>query len=457
MGMIGALAESDVEPDSMNRGVFLGIALLLAVGSQAWADTVPTQPDISSSSERIFANARPRLLQVRTLLKSADQQSSLGSAFLVAADGLAITNYHVVSQYALEPDTYRMEYLGADGSHGGLQLLAVDVADDLAVVRLDHQTPDFFSFDATALADQLPRGEKFYALGNPLDLGFTIVDGTYNGQVQRSYQPRIHFTGALNPGMSGGPALTEAGEVVGVNVSRQIGSELVSFLVPARFAAALLTKAQALKETPAPTSFRAEIGRQLVAWQDGLYQAVIAAGFKPVETGPYAAPESAAPWFTCWARTNREAVPKPLADDDMTQCATNSALFVANDLTLGSIYLLHSHISSTELNPFRFAAFVGQNSVPVIGGNYSRKSYTRQQCREDFIEADPLGTHPPLRAVWCSRAYREFDGLYDVSLQLMTEDRSTETLVAHLFLQGVSYDNAESLGKLFIGALTWRK
>ena len=45
-------------------------------------------------------------------------------------------------------------------------------------------------------------------MGNPLDLGFTIVEGTYNGFVEKSYNPRMHFTGAINPGMSGGPAVT---------------------------------------------------------------------------------------------------------------------------------------------------------------------------------------------------------------------------------------------------------
>ena len=43
----------------------------------------------------------------------------------------------------------------------------------------------------------------------------------YNGLVERSYNERIHFTGALNPGMSGGPAVTADGRVVGINVSKR--------------------------------------------------------------------------------------------------------------------------------------------------------------------------------------------------------------------------------------------
>src|SRR4029077_6349671 len=91
----------------------------------------------SSGAEGIYASAPPRLLQIRTLVADAGRQTSTGSGFLVSADGLAITNYHVVSQVALEPGTYRLEYAAADGSHGDVTLLGVDLPNDLAIVHLD--------------------------------------------------------------------------------------------------------------------------------------------------------------------------------------------------------------------------------------------------------------------------------------------------------------------------------
>ena len=130
-----------------NRLRIIGSLLLasLAIGaSSAWAQAGPPSvaPDASVSpvppAERIYAEARPRLLQVRTLVAAAGRQSTIGSGFLVSADGLAVTNYHVVSQYALEPGTYRLEYTAADGTRGTVTLLAIDVANDLAVIRLDN-------------------------------------------------------------------------------------------------------------------------------------------------------------------------------------------------------------------------------------------------------------------------------------------------------------------------------
>jgi serine protease Do len=448
----------------MNRGIFLSVAgSLLALASQGparAADAPPSdQPDVRASSqaaglvsERIYDAAKPRLLQVRSVLASADRQSSIGSGFMVSADGLAITNYHVVSQFALEPETYRLEYTAADGRKGLLQLLAVDVADDLAVVRVDRPAPEFFSFDPQAVAGVLTKGQRLYAMGNPLDLGFTIVDGTNNGLVERSYQQRIHFSGAINPGMSGGPAVTEDGRIVGINVAKQLGSDLVSFLVPAQFADALLKKA-ADGPAPVPDSFQAEVGRQLYAWQDGMYRAIADAGFRDVDSGPYRAPEPIAPWFTCWARTNENEVPKPRATDNTTGCNTSTALFVANDLTTGLVLVSHAHLKSVDLNPFQFATFASTIHPAVGIGAFHRKWQAAQACHEDFVQAEPAADRPAVRVVWCARPYRTFDGLYDVLVQAMTQDRSGEALVSRMNLQAISYDNALGLTRRFLDGI----
>src|ERR1051326_1921394 len=115
----------------------------MAAGASAWAQgnppPMPPAPETASAAEHVYAAARPRLLQIRTLVAAADRQSSIGSGFLVSADGLAITNYHVVSQYALEPGTYRLEYAAADNSRGEVKLLAIDVGNELAPLRTDHR------------------------------------------------------------------------------------------------------------------------------------------------------------------------------------------------------------------------------------------------------------------------------------------------------------------------------
>jgi serine protease Do len=413
-------------------------------------------PSLSSTAERVYEAARPSLLQIRTLLEAAGRQSSLGSGFLVNGEGMAITNYHVVSQYAFEPSTYRLEYAAPDGSRGALKLLAFDIANDLAVVQLDKRDQPFFQFDTRALQGTLPKGERLYSMGNPLDLGFTIVEGTYNGLVERSYNDRIHFSGAINAGMSGGPTVSADGRIAGINVAKQLGSDLVSFLVPARFAAVLIERAQSGKPL-SPADSRAEVGRQLSAWQAKFYQAIAEQGLRGASFGPYQAPESAARWFTCWARTNANQVPKPRATVNMTNCNTDTWLFIADDLNTGVVRFSHSYVRSVDLNQFQFATFLSQQSQPGSLEGWSPKRYTRQRCHESFMGDSTLTGRPLVRAVWCARAYREFAGLYDVSVTAVTEDRGSEALVSRLSMQGVAYENAVQLTKRFLGAVRWAK
>ncbi|WP_257165058.1 S1C family serine protease [Bradyrhizobium sp. SRS-191] len=403
-------------------------------------------------AETVYASAPPRLLQIRTLLADAGRQTSTGSGFLVSADGLAITNYHVVSDAALEPKTYRLEYTGADGTQGAVTLLAVDLPNDLALVRVDKQNAPFFTFDKAALDGSLPKGERLYSLGNPLDLGFTIIEGTYNGLVEHSYNDHIHFTGALNPGMSGGPAVNAQGQVVGINVATRRGGQLISFLVPARFAAALLATDRVARSTAG--DLRKDVIAQLASWRGALYKSLSDEGFRDRVFGSYQAPETRAGWFECWASTNAGASPKPRASINSTSCKAEAGVYVASDLNTGTVEVNHSYAKSIDLNQFQFATVLTQLAQPrlSLGGSF-RKWYTPQHCHEDFVGLAPAADHPPLRVMWCAQGYREFDGLYDVVLVAVTQDHADEALVSRLNLQAIAYDDALRLGKSFLERL----
>jgi S1-C subfamily serine protease len=434
---------------------WMACATAFAQLAQPAAPSADASAPVSAAAEGVWAAARPSLLQIRTLVQAAGRQSSIGSGFLVSADGLAITNYHVVAQYALEPKTYRLEFARPDGAQGALKLLAIDIADDLAVVKLEGADLPYLEFDPVAIVGNLPRGERVYAMGNPLDLGFTIVEGTYNGMVERSYTERVHFTGAINPGMSGGPAVTGSGKVVGVNVAKRLDGELVSFLVPSSKVAALLERAR--KDAPLTLAqVREEIGRQLLAWQNDFYQALQSQGFRQTTFGPYQAPESAAPWFNCWAHTNAEQTPRPRAQMDSSTCMSQSSLFIAEDLESGRVQLTHAYVHDVDLNTFQFAAFLSRYYAGAsTSGAWSRKRMTRNECHEDFVAPADTAAAPVVHAAWCAHAYRDFAGIYDVALVTITQDRNKEALISRLVMQGVSYDAALALAQRFMGAILW--
>jgi S1-C subfamily serine protease len=228
--------------------LLLHVALLCFNGDAVAAKIVTDQaklPAPSSTAQKLYSSAQNDLLQLRILLKNGRAQSSVGSGFLVGTSNLVLTNYHVVSQVALEPGTYIGEYVDTHGKSGLMELLAVDALHDLAVVRINRKGTGFFK-----VPEQLPvlkQGQYLYSLGNPLDLGFAISEGAYNGIIHRGFYDQLMFTGPINAGMSGGPCVTVDGRVAVVNVSKRLDGELVSFLVPFRYIQELLKKATSCK------------------------------------------------------------------------------------------------------------------------------------------------------------------------------------------------------------------
>lgn len=423
----------------------LGLVMLFAWGL----------PRAEEGAQAVFSDVRPALLQVRTLVGPGEQQSSIGSGFLVSADGLAITNYHVVAQHALEPSSYRLQYVSPDGRRGSLALLAIDVLNDLAVVRVDGAASRWLEFDPIALDGGTPQGERLFAIGNPLDLGFTIVEGTHNGRAERSYVERIHFSGALNPGMSGGPALTRERRIAGVNVARALGGQLVSFLVPPRAAADLLERART-SEPMSLDQVRAEIGRQLEHWQAGLYAALEREPARRLAFGRFSVEIREPNWLSCWAQTNAHDRPAPMVRVDATRCSLQDGLFIASSLQTGQFSLAHSHLRNERLNAVQFARYAGQRYAPAQTQRLgARRWLTAPGCHDHFVAASEDG--PPLRALFCARAHREFAGLYDVEVAVVTQAAGDQTLVSQLSMSGVAWPTALEQTRQLIGGIRWQR
>ncbi|MBL4673732.1 MAG: trypsin-like peptidase domain-containing protein [Arenicella sp.] len=168
-----------------------------------------SSPSISLSSSNsglgneTFQDYYDQVYQIRVVSPKAGSKSSIGSGFQVSSDGLIVTNYHVISSFAQAPENHKIEYQSHTGQKGALELLDFDVINDLAILRHSSPSTRFLSFSDTMLS----KGETVYALGNPRDYGTSLVKGPNNGMVEHSYNEQILFSGSLNPGMSGGPAV----------------------------------------------------------------------------------------------------------------------------------------------------------------------------------------------------------------------------------------------------------
>jgi S1-C subfamily serine protease len=416
-------------------------AWLLAAAAVAASAAEPAAP-VSGAARPVFEQARDKLLQLRAIHVATQAQAAIGSGFVASPDGLVVSNYHVVAKAALEPELYAMEFVRGDGTRGPLRLLAVDVVHDLAVLRIDAAGLAFLN----VRDGRLRKGDRGYAMGNPHDLGLTIVEGTYNGYVEHALYPQIHFTGAINAGMSGGPAVAQDGRVFGVNVARLVGSQLVSFLVPGEFAARLLDAAAA---GGAPPRFEDEVRAQLVAHQATLMKRLAAAPLPVARFGRYEAPDSPGPFVRCWGRAENDAA-RPYALDAKV-CVPEFRLFVSDELQTGDLRFSHTVLRSRSLGALRFARLV-EDRFGADGFEYAnRKDFTGYRCRDDFVTRD-LGA---VRAVLCVRGYKRFEGLYDMRLKVLTLDRSSEALVSTLVLNGVGYESGLEFARRYLERITW--
>lgn len=397
----------------------------------------------SSTAQRLYVSAKQDLVQIRVLLKNGRSQYTTGSGFLIGADSLAITNYHVISQIALEPESYLGEYVNTDGTKGKLELIAVDVLRDLAVVRLDRKGNDFFKLPKSAAT--VEQGQNLYSLGNPLDLGFAISEGTYNGISRRGFSEQLMFSGALNPGMSGGPSITGRGTVAGVNVSHRRDGELVSFLVPADYAHTLLEQARAV--TTPPTDFKPIIGQQLIEHQQVMIDHLLKESLTPKTLGPYRVPVRESDQLRCWG--NSETSPKETYTTNSIYCGMESAIYISGELQTGFLSFSYELIRSKETNAFRFSRLLSKFFGGKIQSNHKGSETTEQMCSQEFINNE----HLPMRAVLCFSAYRKFSDLYDVTLLTVTTDDDLMSLKSAYELKGVSYENGLQVAQLFLNSI----
>jgi S1-C subfamily serine protease len=406
-------------------------------------DETAALPLPSTAAQQLYSAAKADLLQIRMLLRNGRSQSSVGSGFLIGTGTLVLTNYHVVSQMALDPDVYIGEYVDTDGKSGPIELLAVDVLHDLAVVRVNRAGTGFFRVPEHPVL--LTQGQYLYSLGNPLDLGFAISEGSYNGVITRSFYEQLIFTGPINSGMSGGPSVTASGMVAGINVSKRRDGESVSFLVPVRYAQELLRKVAA--QPHPPKNFNPLIGQQLLAHQREMIDRLLGEPLSIKTMGPYQVPVRESQQLRCWGRSNFRAEAEYTADS--VSCAMEAAIYVSDTQQTGHVSMTHQYIRSSNLHPLQFAALAsGQFRVDRIGSSRDTR-LTRPSCSEQFVHTATL----PVRAVTCVRAYRKFAGLYNFTLLSASADDAQASLQSRLDLAGVSYENGMRATRAFLSAL----
>ena len=403
----------------------------------------PYSQIFANPAEQVYATYSQSIVQVKIVEVNAESQSSLGTGFFVADGNYLATNYHVVSSVAMEPEKYRVE-IEFEETKYNFELLSVDVVNDLAILKSPVAGVPL------KLAQQEPqKGSKLYSIGNPLDLGMTLVEGVYNGLVADRFFDQIHFAGAINSGMSGGPTLSEKGEVVGINVA-SAGNQ-VGFLVPVKFLHALLERS--LAEEPVSVSLYEEIRHQIDSATTYMIDRLLRQEWPKEKIGDALAPGQVDPAVECWGDSQENEDTK--LNVISKGCKNRESIFIDRSFFSGFIEYEFHHYKAENWPATSLYRYVTRSAGNAHPGNRADKEFVGNfACVDNTVR--PSEDNLKAKIIYCVRPYLKFEQLFDVLYMAVSIDKEDTSILAHYTLAGVSEVNANRFLKRFITELAWQ-
>ncbi len=243
-----------------SRSLLMAVLLVMAVGLTAPA--APAAPFLELDTADVAEMTMPAVVNINTdkVVDRSDnpffndpmfrrffdipehrerRERSLGSGVVISADGLIVTNNHVVE----DADEIRVTFNDRESYEA--ELIGTDPQTDVALIKIepDRELP-FLTFGDS---DGLRVGERVMAVGNPFGVGQTVTLGIVSAKGRSiglmDYEDHIQTDASINPGNSGGALVNMRGEVVGINsaiLSRSGGSQGIGFAIPANMVQRIL-------------------------------------------------------------------------------------------------------------------------------------------------------------------------------------------------------------------------
>ena len=400
---------------------------------------------ISDEAQAIYGNYQKNVYQICVINLATGKKSALGSGFLFSPEGYVATNYHVLSEAVHYPQRYRVECIRHDGEKGLLTILDVDVIHDLAITKIEGKNDSHLVLGNSSMGN----GARIFSMGDPYDFGMVIVEGIYNGLMENALYRKILFSGSLNPGMSGGPALDHNGQVIGVNVST--AGNQISFLVPVEYLKTLYGKVLANDSKPIKR-WTSHIEQQLVDNQNSFLEEIIFSVWDTLKIAEASVPGEFSDKFKCWGSSKEDKKYWLRTADSI--CSSEDTLFISSNLSTGKIIYTYRWVTSRDYNPIRFYNLLEEEfRLPYLYGNAGEEEVTNFECTADFVEINKRD----FKATLCARNYKKYPKLSDINFGLVSVDRQNRALLVEVVALGVVRDKAIEFLRRFMKGIRWLK
>ncbi len=395
-------------------------------------------------SKQVYQQNENRVFQIRVLNRETGKKSSIGSGFIVGDGSQIATNYHVIGQVILEPETFYISYIDKDGQEGELKLLGLDVARDLALLGADDMLGD-----PVRMSELPPRGAPIFAMGNPLDLGLSIAVGTNGGILDQTDASRILFSGSLNPGMSGGPTFNDEGDVIGINVATARND--ISFIVPSRFLTDLIDQAGSSRFA-ADEDLRDEVARQVIAYEKNYIAQLLQNDWPNLDMRHFSLPGVVSPTVRCWDNSAKLSAIARYRRFQI-RCANQNHVYLDEDNNfVGDLVYEYFWLESDELNAIQFYNLYENLNKDQIESKLTRDVVSNFNCRTWFLDVSAQ----EFKANLCRREYVEYRGLSDVLFTAAMTGHARQGFFITLIMTGVEFESTLPLIQRFLETTHWK-